>query len=213
VAVVIARPTLGELRTRLRLRVPVPENDSNLTSERLDSILNTALRQVASEHDWPWLQTTETISTVAGTEAYDVEPDWIKTFSLVETGQSQLVQVTNVIDLDVYTGVVRGRPRLFVVYGGQILLRPIPDGVYSLTHRYVQSEPTIAGDSNKALIYDAFSEGVIEYAAFLTLRYIREDKRATDALASYRNWLTRTADNKIQTTQTRTPRVRAGSGV
>jgi len=205
------RRTLAELRAAVRQRIPVSENDTQITYDVIDGFINSALRQISVEHDWPWLLTYQDQDTTANREYVEVPSTWLSTKTILETGTSVVLRHKHLDDILEEPNNSTGRPALYVITSELIVLRPVPDGVYTLRHYFYRSEPVVAGDQAKPLIPHGFDEGVIEYAAYLGLRYKREEERAQLALKSYNDWLRRTADNLVESKSPRPPRVRPGS--
>lgn len=210
-ATVQRRRTLEELRGAVRLRAALQATDTSVTYDVLDDAINSALRQVSTENNWPWLLDSQTISTVAGTEAYEVETDWLATDSVSIGSNAELLKHVNKKRLLEIPTTAQGRPTLYAVRGESIILRTVPDAVYTLTHWFYRMEPILAGDLAKPLIPYGYDEGVVEYATYLVLRYKREEARARAAQDAYLGWLQRTRDNLAESTEPRAPRVRRGS--
>ena len=207
------RRTLGELREAVRRRVPVQANDTVLTYEVIDEFLNVALRQVSVEHNWPWLLDTQTVTTASGDGDYDVEVDYLATRTVSENSTDLVLRHKNLRDILEYSDSVTGRPTYYVVTAESMKLRPVPDGVYTLTHYFYRMEPRLAGDLAKPLIPFGYDEGVILYATHLCLLFRGETDRATATLNSYGKWLDRVADNSAESREPRAPRVRPGSAL
>jgi hypothetical protein len=205
------RRTLAELRSAVRKRVPVSENDTQITYDVIDEAINSALKQVSVEHNWPWLLKSVNVSTTSGTDTVPVPVDWLATKLVVITATASSLQSRHLEELLVISSTTTGQPTLFAVDEENVLLRPVPDAVYVMNHVYYRSEPTIAGDLAKPLIPQGYDEGVIEYAAYLILRYKREDNRALAAMKAYNDWLDRTRDNLMEAKSPRAPKVRPGN--
>jgi hypothetical protein len=74
--------TLTEMRTAVRTRIGNPSTDGFFTDAQLTDLINEALAAVSAEEDWPWLQTSANITTVAGTAAYAAPAGWVHTKQL-----------------------------------------------------------------------------------------------------------------------------------
>lgn len=204
--------TLTDLLTALRNRVPVASTDTQLTTAVLTEFINNALYQVSIEHDWPWLLTSETISVTSGDSTYATPTDFISTQLIVELATGEYLTHKSRKELFGIATATTGRPIWYSVTDDEIHLRPVPDASYSFKHYYYRMEPTISG-STAPLIPRGYDEGVLEYATFLALRNRREESRAQFARKSYDEWLRRTADNLIESKETRAPTIRRGSQV
>lgn len=205
--------TLAELRSTLRKRATIAENDTSATYQVLDDFINVALQQVSVEHDWPWLLTSEAISTTSGDSTYPLDDRYVATDTIVDLTTGESLRHRDRKTLLLTPTATTGRPTVYSIYAGQINVRPVPNGVYALTHLFYQQEAILIGDTAEPLVPRGYDEGVIEYAAFLALRFMREEQRAVFARKAYDEWLTRTADNLIESKETRAPRVRPGNQV
>lgn len=203
-------PTLSDLRTRLRDRLAAHTNDTFLTSARLDSAVNTALQKSTTAHDWPWLQTTETITTVIATDTYDVADDFLRTNSITVTSTGAVLEARSMKIIRQVVG--SGSPAdTYAIYGSKIYLRPIPSAIDTLTHDYYRVENTLLSDSDFSLVPDPFADGIVEYAAYLMFRATRELDKADEALSAYRTWVKDSQDNLKQTREPLRISVRPGS--
>lgn len=188
--------TLAQLRARIRSRMGVNEADSFLTDARILEAINQALKQIALEHDWPWLSTQHTITTAADVAAYPVPADFLRTKSLRRADTGQALTARNTQEVEGWIGV--GEPRAFAVEGDEILLSYVPNAEYVLIHRYIRQETALAADSDTPRIPTYWDEGVIEYAVYLLARAIKRPDEADAARRAYLDWLYRGRDNSRQ---------------
>lgn len=94
--------------------------------------------------------TRVTLSTVAGTETVALPSDTINIRTLVCQGSPNVVldyQTPDAIST-AYTWGNSGTPQAYTVSGSNLILRPIPDAVYSLDTIYKARVPTITSGSN-----------------------------------------------------------------
>lgn len=203
--------TLADYDARLLDRVSSVSSDTRLTSAVRYRAINDALAQICLEHDWGWLATSATITTVAGTSSYALPTRHIRTDSITETITGISVSRRPMIELDQV--IALGPPRIYHVDGALVFLKAIPDGVYSLTHRFRQFEPQLTSGSDAPLIPDVYSRGVIEFAAMLCLRQVKEYERGAEAESDYGSWLKRVQDNENMSREPMRVRVRRGSWV
>lgn len=207
------RRTLGQLRDAVRRRVPITETDTQLGYEIIDEFINTALRQVSVEHNWPWLLDTQTITTTASDDTYNVDADFLTTKTISENSSDLVLRNMALQDILEIPETTTDRPQFYVIDREQVVIRPVPDGVYTLTHYFYRMEPALSGDSSQPFIPYAYDEGVVEYATYLCLRMKREDQRAVLSLKAYQDWVRRTADNLVESREPKAPRVRRGGGL
>lgn len=205
----MASVTLATLRSRVYTRASALTTDTGLLSTVVDGFINEALRQVTAEQDWFWLETSTTFTTVANDNRYDVPTNYMRTEGIVFEDDGTPLALVPKLDVYRYTGA--GRPVVYSLEGGEIVLGPTPDGAYTLRHLYVFSEPELTADGQAALVPDEFSTGVVEYATYLCLRFLRQEDRAGEAYDAYGKWLRRARDNRIRTREPMRIRVRPGN--
>lgn len=201
------------LRSRVRNRTGTQDDDPSLPSNLVLDFLNEANQQIAAEHDWPWRQTSTTFPTVAGTASYAVPADYLRTRTLRVNANLPLSQRT-MADLEqVYIDDnTRGMPRDYAIEGGFVNLRPFPDGIYTVAHRYLKLEPILTGDSSVPLMPEQFQTSIVEYATYLAFRRLGNSEQAAVAKTAFDTWLQQMQD-KVR--PARTPLqvlVRADSG-
>lgn len=210
-------PTLRELDDRVVARLGVNANDTRLTESVRFRAINEALRQVSLDHDWPWLATSETIATVNNQQAYTPTAGWIRTNSLVRLDNGTPLIQYAIQDLDRYNtseqASFSGAPRVYAIYGGQILLGPVPNGVFNILHRYYRAETYLANSEDPSIIPDVYSRGIIEWASHELLNEVRETERAAGCLKDYQRWMERAQDNIKQSREPLRIRVRPGAWI
>jgi hypothetical protein len=180
--------TLAQLRTALRTRLGVPTGDPLLTDTNATDLVNSALHMLETEHDWPWLETSEDLATVIGTATVTPGATWMRTINLrISNGVSLSRRPVEEVDFMASAGT--GEPRLYAVTGATITLFPTPSAVLTLKHRFVRSEPDLAADGDTPLVPASFRPAIVEYAAHLAYRRMRDEAKAAVALAAYGDWL------------------------
>lgn len=203
----------GQLVAAIRTETGWTSDDGMTTDPVLQDLIAKVLRIISIEHDWDWLKTSEAISTVAGTVAYTPGATWAKTEGVrVDADYGSWLQQVSAEEADSYLlyGDARGRPEVFAVRGGQIVLRPIPDAVYALTHYFYKVEPALASDSDSPLLPAQFHDGVVALAASFGWARKGDFKRAAEERETYKAIAARMVDDKTRSTQPRRVRPRAG---
>jgi hypothetical protein len=186
---------LGQLRVAVDRRTGIAFDPVAL----LDA-LNEANRAIAADHDWPWLHATTSFSTVAGTGAYSsaaaIPEDWLRTISL-KVADSVPMTRRSPVDLDDAWPSTdsTGRPCEYAIDGSALVLRPVPDSVLTIAHRYVRIEPELVQDSDTPTMPAAFHSTIVEHAAAIVLRRARETARAEECMAAARMWERRMVDD------------------
>lgn len=206
--------TLAALRPKLLHKVSGHDADTLYTPEVQDEFLNEAIQQVNSEVEWPWLQATTTIAMVVGQSAYSLNtliPNWARIHSVFDPFDGSRLELRTIQELDriIYSGV----PRIYTVFGDQLIVKPIPQDTRNETVHYTFREPLLVGDNDALNMPNNqnWDKGVIEYAAYISLRFLREDVRAESAYTAYTRWVTRIRDEKIRWREPLRVRVREGN--
>lgn len=143
---------LTEFRAAVLSRMGLPSGDSLFDTTALDLLINAALRQIETEGDWSWLEATETISLIDGTDAYDPAVDFVRTIAL-QIGTGAPLKRLPVKEL-LYQGGASGRPVYYGFRGDRLLLRPIPGAAEDgdpLVHTYLRAETELSSGTVPAV--------------------------------------------------------------
>lgn len=203
----------GDLESAVRYRLGVPTGDSFNTDTVIDELLGEALYAVSAEAQWPWLQGSATITTAAGTASYAVPADWYRTRTLVIDTKGPSLELRQIRDIDDVYSTDRGLPCWYTIEGDQVVLRPTPDGVYSITHRYQKVEPALTADSGAGstpLMPAQYHHAIVQYAVWQSFLRANQGARAQAAFVAYQGWLKRMHDDRRRTSASPRIRVRPG---
>ena len=182
---------LGQLRAAVYANVGTDANDGLLTPTSVNSFINRALHKVEQESDWPWLETSETISTVAGTDSYTpgaAAPAgtlWLRTRTIFDDADHVVEWESRMETGDRWSNATTGKPQEFSIYGDKIIFRPVPDAVYSYNHLFQKAEVDLAADSDTPILPATYHNGIVEFASYLAFRGSRETERANLAFQGY----------------------------
>lgn len=177
---------LEALRGALRTRLGVPDTDALFTDAVCTELVNAALHAIEVRHDWAWLEGVETIATANADDSYVPHASWMRTVSLTISGRLPLER-KSIAELDQLLGTT-GDPRYYGIFAEQIVVRPVPTGVLSLTHRYIKAEPDLSGDADEPLMPESFHQSIVELAAHYAFRRSNQAADAGAALAAYQQW-------------------------
>jgi len=103
-----------------------------------------------------------------------------------------------------------GAPQFFCVFGDQLLLRPVPDGVYTVQHLYYLTEPALVDNTDTPLLPVQFHATLVQSAVALAAERAGDMPRATAAHSAYNKWLERMNAYKRRLTAPGSIRVRPG---
>jgi hypothetical protein len=208
--------TLTTLTTAVLAHLGVPSTDGVFTQTVVTGFINEALTEIATEHDWPWLQTAETLSTVAGTSYVTPAATWTGTrYVTITVGGVTLPLSRRTFDelLDSYTTTTPGRPEAWSIEQDRIELRPIPDSVYTITHGLLRAEKVLASGSDTPYMPDAYASAIVNLTVAIALGRSKEDSRAIAAQAHYDRWLGKMLDNRRRDRRPSRIRVRPGADI
>lgn len=210
--------TLTQLYDAVRIRMGVPVLDGLLTGTALIDLINEGLQMVSTEHDWPWLQGTETFLTESGVSAYDpavaVGHIWTKTLALTPLNGDTLVLRT-LIEVREQSGltsyVSNLTPDMYCIQDDQILLAPTPQTAFTMIHDYYGMEPELADVQDTPMMPRQWHYIIVHAAAMLGHLRQNEGERAELERKQYDSWLRRMHDDVRRSKGSRRIRVRPGS--
>lgn len=182
-------------RDAVYLRTGYTTDDGQLTPERVNQCLRSALNFIASEHDWDWLQSQETLTTTSGTNYVTPGSTWIRTLGFVGPNQDDTLRLPR-LEFWLLPQSSTGQPSIWCDYQGRIYLWPVPDGAYAFAHYFIRTETTLATDTDAPIMPEQFQDGWIEYAAYLAFRRVGDAERAQEAYTAYQDWQRVTMDNR-----------------
>lgn len=210
--------TLTNTLTAVRSHLGVASGDGLFTDAILTAFINEALAEIATEHDWPWLQDSETGTIGAGSTYFTPG------VSVVYAGTENVTITvsTNVIPLQMrtydellqlYPTTQQGQPEAWAVKFEKVQLRPIPDASYVYIHTFIKGEKTLASGSDVPYMPDNYAAALINLTVYIALGRSKEDSRAVAALNHYNAWLSKMLDNRRRNRRPGRIRVRPGSWI
>lgn len=196
---------LSELRTAVRTRLGRPSNDAFFTDAILNDFINEANQAISVEGQWPWLQTSEVITTVANTQSYTPAASWNFTRMLFITEFADLTYVP-LETLVNYVGV--GQPEVYTVTENKIKFGPIPGSVFAINHIFYKIEPIMASDSDTPILPVQFQYAIVELALSYAYQRANQPDMHNIARGTYGEWLHRMQDYKRRTSGPLRPKTR-----
>lgn len=179
---------LGTIRAAVQTRLGVPATDSYHTTAKLNQSINAALQYIAQLDDWAWLEKSETIATINGTQSYATAVDAMRTIDVLDATGLPLAK-HDIDDLDYLGGALSANPRWYAQINNTLLLFPTPNTVQSMKHRYVALEPYLAADSDTPLMYVPYHEAIVDRATYLAELGAGNDSQAAASKASFDEWV------------------------
>ena len=189
----------NEIQVEMLETAGLASDDARFPEGTLDRIVNRAIQRISAIHDWPWLQTSETINTVASTQAYTPTAGWSKTIRLRYKNRDLVeYQPRDAIKYQNDTGTPVG----FFIEEEQIHFVPIPDGAYTIEHVYLRREPQLVADDDEPLIPERYMDFVVWHAVMLCASRIHDMDLYSRAREEARQWETRIRDDVRRSTGT-----------
>lgn len=201
--------TLAQLRDAIRVRLGVATNDSFYGTATLNDLANEALQAISTEMDWPWLTDSTTFATVGGTATYALPATSVSTLQLIIDGYAPM-NLRSIQEIRTWPVVDRGVPSEYTIHDEQIVLRLVPDGIYTVIHDFVRFEPALTQDSDEPLMPEQYHFAIVHMAAALAFERSGDVRRHESALQGYSRWLIRMRDNARRSKQLMRLRVRPG---
>lgn len=208
---------LSDIRTRVRERLGLSTSDTAVTDTILTQTINAANRKIAVLHDWPWLQSRDTTftTTTSGKSTYDqgsseIASNWRKTLYLSVNGDEVLraKQPQDLVRYSQNTGV----PVFYTNEDDTIILAPTPDSAYDVVHFYIKQVADLSGDTDVPDIEDWAIDLLIEGAAVLVAKRLRDFDLARSIQEEYALTLDSLRDEVRRTRQPVLPKHRTDIG-
>lgn len=186
--------TAAQLTVKVRQRCGVSSTDGAATDTIVFGMLNAAVKRVALMHDWPWLEASESISVTAGTNEYTPGATWRTTLRMYRDGYPDL-EYRQPRDMQGFISDGQtGPPLMYTVERGKIVLAPIPDTSYTLTHVFIRTETEIDDAADTPLVPTWAEDLVVAVAAHMLAASMRDqglmkmlEAEARDMLAALRD--------------------------
>jgi hypothetical protein len=189
---------LTAIMLEVRTRTGYSASDTDLTDTILTSLVNSAIRQITLEADWPWLETFASDNTAAATEIITLNTDVRKVTSMQYEYRNLLYRPFR--DRNLYYGLT-GVPAAFSVQAGSYYIWPTPDAVYSIDYGYVvTAETALSTGTDTPLIPDWASSLIITKTAMLCARRRRDHDLERVFYAEYQNVVRQVKANVVQVT-------------
>lgn len=161
---------LSEIRTAISTEVEL-----SLSSPALTQLVNRALRKVAAERDWPWLELTETGTWGSGeTITMDATAKAVRSVVIDDRRYDPMAEQ----DADTQAGQLLSTG--FSVAARELRVVPQPAATATYTLWYVAYENVLAADADEPLIPDAFIDAVVMLACSMAHDRPSGNTRARD---------------------------------
>jgi hypothetical protein len=196
---------LQNIRTEILEEAGLAADDARFPDATMNRMINSALREISSEAHWPWNEASETINTVATTTSYTPAAAWQSTKrlsylnrDLIEFQPQDAVQYSQ----------DNGSPQGFYIEADKLVMVPVPDGAYALTHIYSAVETALSGDTDTPALPDRYISWLVNVALIKVAKRLRDTDLYSIADRERRLWRTRAHDESRRSIGTLHPKVR-----
>jgi hypothetical protein len=209
---------LAALRAAFYSNIGVTTTDQYYPTATVDGYINKAIRRIGTEHDWPWNEVLTTLTTVAGTGTLSLtgQTGWYKTriLHIEPYGALELYPLAQLLNTPTS---FQGIPNMYAIQADSLLVRPVPNAVYTINHVYYVIETTLTNTTDTprlpAQYHDAIVDLAVYYGCVQNKEQSRYSPRATQYLEQYQAMLKVMRDNVRRTSATQRVRVRPGSQI
>lgn len=196
--------TLDDLIDRLRHKLALPSDDQLVPDPDLSISINDGMNAMAADYDWPWLITGETITTVAGTAAYNLPTRHMRTLWIANEpyGYQLVARQRKQMSRFYGTNFQRDYPLYYTAYATGIRLAPVPNAVYLLSHTYIAAEAPLTTGSQEPLCPEHFTELLVLYAAMEEATRLKDFSQRSAFAQDAERWKLRIKDQVRQEAST-----------
>lgn len=200
--------TLADLIVRVRYKLALPSNDQKVTDTALTISINNGMNAMATDYDWPWLMAGETITTVAGTTAYNLPTRHVRTLWVSDATRGLDLAALQRRELTKWI-YESGPPAFYSAYGAGIRFGPTPNAVFSLAHTYIQAEPPLTTGAQEPLCPEHYSDVIVLYACIEEATRLKDFSQRNAFMQDLQLWMKRMRDNVRQEASTLRVKTRA----
>lgn len=156
-------PTRSELRDLVRSQTLVESDD--YTDDKVNNLINQALRDVSVRFDWPYLAKIDTIAVTGAQDTYALPSDTSRVEAVLLEGQAQpLNEVAPSVALrEDGTTPGSGTPTWYFLWGNNVVLRPVPSASGTLTIYYYRTPTTLTNDGSSPEFAEQFHYIVADF--------------------------------------------------
>lgn len=191
--------SLATLVSKLRNEVKIDPNDRIWSQSVKENALNRAYFQVQKDGNYDFAECVAnyTFSSVVGTQEYAKPSDFIRLDLIRFNGNYLLKREKVQLKQEYANGFTQGLPNEYYLYGSYIGMNPIPNSVATVDLDYRKKLPTMTSSVDSAFPVD-FDDAIVQYAAYILFKQIRNIDRAKVAIDDYQTIIATLVDGYIQ---------------
>lgn len=204
----MAGDTLAELLDLTYLRADIAADDPKFPVPTMTRIINNALRQISTEMECYWLQTSASLSIVAATTSYPLTgfTRFHKARRLVDNLHNTLRPV-NGEELEGYLSET-AKPSVWVIQNGSLMVGASPDTAYTYTFHFFQYEAALSQSGDTPTLPSVYSDFLAVKAGIIAATRNRDTDMVALLREELKDWKRRIADDMRQMTPLPHVRVR-----
>jgi len=196
--------TIAEVRNLVRTHIGITANDRGVTDEVLDVLINSALRRVTVEADWPWLEDTYDYIAEAGQDVLEEPVVGVRRVRWVRH-QDRELSFVNYRDVPDFYGA-SGEPWAFTEDAGVYYLLPTPDREYEITYGLIVDLDDELSGEDETYVPDYAIDMLVSQTCLLVSRRLRERDQEKVYYSEYMRAVARLKDEMAEHTQGTLPR-------
>lgn len=189
--------TLAEILDLTYLRADIAADDVKFTVSTMTRIINLALRQLSTEQECFWLNTTASLPVVANTSSY-----LLTTF----TRFHKMRRITNDLHSDLLAVSPNeieaflqqpGKPGAWTIEEGYLKLS-LPDTAYTYVAHYTMYESPLNSSGDTPLLPAIYTDFLAVKAALIAATKNRDPEMVSLLRDEFKDWKRRIADDMRQ---------------
>lgn len=195
---------LTDIRTAVRTHYGLADSDALATDTVLTALINSSLRRIATEQDWPWLEAVST-KTVTPLDN-DITDTDVRRMLYIEHDDGARIPHLNRRSTTKYRGTATGKPCVFTEFASTFTVYPLPDKDYVLTYGYIlDTEPTLVGDTDEPLLPNRAIELLISDVCLLVSRRKSEERREGIFYSERQKYINQVKEDLVRTYEGQRP--------
>lgn len=174
---------------------------SAISDAELTRKINQSYREVATRYRHPEVEKSETITTADGTATDALPSDYWYTQVIRNETDDFPLNYRKLSWIIAQETDSKGSPQFFTQHGTNLHFYPTPDGVYSLTHYYVQEITDLSSGGDLTVVNDAWDEAIVWGAVWRAFLFLQEYERMIHARNVWRTLVNSMPETEVLTAE------------
>lgn len=176
---------LADFRTEVQSSV----GDRDFPDARLDRWINFGYLDLVGAIDFEEFTTSNAFSTVAGQTTYTIPADTRLIQIVKDVTNQKSLQFIDKTEFYRLNGTLQDLPLKWTRVGDQVLLHPIPSGVFSINTIYKRDAIRLTDPTDETMLPDTWDAAVTLLSVYHGLLAIGQEQRATQWFARAVNYI------------------------